>query len=258
MQASTLTVLRIVKELQFDGRTDPRRQTVYIDPVPQIAIVAELGNTQPRIDVSRELRLLVADGYIDRVMHRRERVPEYLRSDGKRVHIESELDDENRTMEYSAWIPDEPVRREVLEYGRYVLRVSKTDQTYVMVEHYATTRPGRDLFDKLAGDGKRDGNGAGDAAEWTLAQASVDTGVPSWAWSRAAAKPPDKPGHLPARRVGDNVYVTRENAKAFARDFDARREQRKVGSKSKDGRNIVAALKEIKKTSKRSTERNSK
>jgi len=109
-----------------------------------------------------------------------------------------------------------------------------------------------------AAGGEQGGAGAGDADEWTLAKASRETDVPSWAWSRGAAKPPDKPGHLPTRRVGDNVYVTRENAKAFARDFDARREQRKVGSKSKDGRNIVAALKEIKKTSKRSTERNSK
>lgn len=172
MDESTLTVLRIIKELQFDGRTGPQRQQVginspvYFDPVLQIAIVAELGSTQPRIDLGRELRLLVADGYVDRVMHPWKKVQEYLRPDGKSVYIESDIDDENRLMTYTAWIPGEPVLREVLEYGRYVLRVSKSKQTLVTVEHYATTKPGRDLLAEPADDRKQQSTAAG--VEWAV------------------------------------------------------------------------------------------
>jgi hypothetical protein len=167
MDESTLTVLRIIKELQYDGRTDPHRQgiavapPIYLDPVPQIAIVAELGGTQPRIDVRRELRLLVADRYVDRVMHPWGKVQQYLRPDGKSVYIESEIDDKNALMTYTAWIPGEPVLCEVLEYGRYVLRATRDMQTLATVECYATTKPGRDRLAELAGEGKRKQKGPG-------------------------------------------------------------------------------------------------
>ena len=89
--------------------------------------------------------------------------------------------------------------------------------------------------------------------EMTLAQASREYGVPSWKLSRAGKKPTSKVGHLPTRQVGSNVLVTRENARAFAKTYDAEREQRTVGSLSNDeeARNVVASLKKIPKSSPR-------
>lgn len=98
-----------------------------------------------------------------------------------------------------------------------------------------------------AGNGKPNGT----TDEWTLAEASRETGAPTWALSRAAKKPKGAPGYLPTRRVGRGVLVKREHAKDFAANYDARREQRVVGSKSKEGRNIVAGLKKIRKSSPR-------
>lgn len=89
--------------------------------------------------------------------------------------------------------------------------------------------------------------------EMTLAEASREYGVPSWTLSRAAKKPAGDHGHLPSTRIGRNVYVTRKNARAFAKTYDAEREQRTVGSLSNDeeARNIVASLKKIRKSSPR-------
>lgn len=89
--------------------------------------------------------------------------------------------------------------------------------------------------------------------EMTLAEASREYGVPSWALLRAAKKPAGDHGHLPSTRIGRNVYVTRKNARAFAKTYDAEREQRTVGSLSNDeeARNVVASLKNIPKSSPR-------
>lgn len=67
----------------------------------------------------------------------------------------------------------------------------------------------------------------------TLTEAAEKHDVPMSAWSKAANKAPDKPGFLPTRRVGRNRFVTREHAKRFADDYEARREQRAVGTKRK-------------------------
>ena len=79
--------------------------------------------------------------------------------------------------------------------------------------------------------------------ELTLAQAAREFDIPAWALSRAAKKSKDKPGHLLTRRQGSNVYVRRDHAQEFSKNFDARREQRIVGSKSAEGRNIIAGSK---------------
>ena len=79
--------------------------------------------------------------------------------------------------------------------------------------------------------------------ELTLAQAAREFDVPDWALSRAASKASNNPGHLPTRRDGSNVYVDRDHAREFSKNFDARREQRIVGSKSDEGRNIIAGCK---------------
>lgn len=94
--------------------------------------------------------------------------------------------------------------------------------------------------------------------DWTLAEASRATDVPTWAFSRAGQKPKGEPGHLPTHRAGSNVFVKRKDAKAFARNWDARREQRVVGSKSNEGRNIVAGLKRLNKTAPHKTRRKAK
>jgi hypothetical protein len=61
---------------------------------------------------------------------------------------------------------------------------------------------------------------------WTFADASRETGVPKVAWTRAAKKKPGELGYLPHRTVGRTKQVTHRDAMAFARDYDARRDQR--------------------------------
>jgi len=61
-------------------------------------------------------------------------------------------------------------------------------------------------------------------------------------WSKAATR-----GDFPSRKVGRNRYVRRADAKRFAENWEARREQRIVGSLSKDpdADPVVSALKKI-------------
>ena len=70
--------------------------------------------------------------------------------------------------------------------------------------------------------------------EMTLTQVAEKWDVPKSALSAAAKKELGSPDHLPARRSGRSVFVTEEDAKAFCKNYLARREQRIVGSKSPD------------------------
>lgn len=81
------------------------------------------------------------------------------------------------------------------------------------------------------------------ADEITLAQAALECGGPGKpGWTKAAQN-----GVFPMRRIGRNVFVKRADAKTFAANFDARREQRTVGTLStkENGQTVVAALKKL-------------
>ena len=69
------------------------------------------------------------------------------------------------------------------------------------------------------------------ANELTLTDAAREHDVPKSAWSKAAKKKPEEPGYLLTRQVGRNRFVQKRHAKRFANDYNARREQRMVGSK---------------------------
>lgn len=87
------------------------------------------------------------------------------------------------------------------------------------------------------------------ADEITLTEAANRWDIPKSAWTKAAQKKPNEAGYLATRRVGRTVLVRVAVAKHFAENYDARREQRQVGSKSEEGKAIVSAPRSMKKTS---------
>jgi len=87
------------------------------------------------------------------------------------------------------------------------------------------------------------------ANECTLAEAANRWDVPKPVWTKAAKKQPNEAGYLATRRVGRTVLAQVPVAKHFAENYDARRELRQVGSKSEEGKAIVSALRNMKKTS---------
>jgi hypothetical protein len=89
--------------------------------------------------------------------------------------------------------------------------------------------------------------------EYTLAEASEKYDIPRPTWTKAAQLEPSEYGYLPTRRVGRNRFVTTTVAEKFAKDYEARREQRAVGSKNTDpdARNVVASLRKLKKSAPR-------
>lgn len=93
--------------------------------------------------------------------------------------------------------------------------------------------------------------------EITLAEAEREFDVPSYALSRAAQKEPGSATHLPTRKDGSNVLVHRRDARAFADNYDARRERREVGSLSRDGSNLIAQLRKTAQPKKKSIPRKS-
>lgn len=100
------------------------------------------------------------------------------------------------------------------------------------------------------------GAGAGNEQcgnEYTLAEASEKYDIPRPAWTKAAQLEPGEYGYLPTRAVGRNRFATKADAEKFAKDYEARREQRAVGSKSADpdARNVVASLQKLKKNAPR-------
>lgn len=87
--------------------------------------------------------------------------------------------------------------------------------------------------------------------EWTLAEAAMKFDIPKSAWTKATRRKPTEYLFLPHKRIGRNVYVQPTDAKAFADAYLAKREQRTVGTTSRnpDRQIVVSALKQLKKHS---------
>ena len=115
---------------------------------------------------------------------------------------------------------------------------------------YKRTQTGHDLIEGSLGTQRESQAAEGDdgqrPGELTITEASLEYDVPKSTWSKAAGKPSGEPGYLPTRKVGRNRFVTKAHAKKFAEDYEARREQRAVGSKSPG--NSVSASKKTRKS----------
>lgn len=95
--------------------------------------------------------------------------------------------------------------------------------------------------------------GGGAADEITLTEAALRYGGPTLSgWTKAAQKP-----RFPSRKVGRNRLVKAADAKRFADDFDARCEQRMVGSKSNEPDGVLlSSLKKLQKSGEEHRRRN--
>lgn len=137
--------------------------------------------------------------------------------------------------EYNPLLEDMERRgREAAKRGLYGPPKRSRPKPDPLDTHFRLTLKGRGALAewRMQGDGQDD---AKRPNEMTLAEAYrefCDSGASKSAWTRAAQKKPDEPGYLPHRRFGRHVLVTRKHAKLFATNYDARREQRTVGSKS--------------------------
>ena len=76
----------------------------------------------------------------------------------------------------------------------------------------------------------------------SFAEAAREFDVPPAEWTRASKKKRGEVDYLPHEKRGRFRFVIRENAEAFSKNYHAKREQRVVGSKSRDGATIVSDL----------------
>jgi hypothetical protein len=88
-----------------------------------------------------------------------------------------------------------------------------------------------------AGEGRRQhaADGQAGAEEKTATEWAEKLDVPKPEWTRATQKGEQEAGFLPHRRAGRHVFIQRQHAEHFAKNYHARREQRVVGSRSPKG-----------------------
>jgi hypothetical protein len=103
-----------------------------------------------------------------------------------------------------------------------IMQCEPIDAVYFNMGLIIESRKAADVFTKAP---KRAG---GEPREITLIQAAEKWDVPKSAWSKAAKRPPDHPSHLPTRKEGRNRYVSLKHAEAFAKNYIARREQKRL------------------------------
>ncbi len=127
------------------------------------------------------------------------------------------------------------LRGDYLEFKRLSQPFEWRPSPYKLTAEESSTLPAIRRALKLMGK-EPDGAAVQSADEMTLAEATREWDISKSAWSKAAGKAPDEPGYLPTRKVGSNRFVKRADAEYFARNYEARREQRAVGSKRRPDR----------------------
>lgn len=178
---SSLEVLRVIHDLQFNGRINPERRvrweetraefgwpiqanrdrshyTVRLDPVPMLALRAEFWERD--IDLGHECRLLEGLGAIKRTLERFARNTEYLRHDGKLVRIKTECQtiqvapdhEPVEHIDYVAYVDGQWIHKHNAQLGsRITDRIPSTQSPLLYrIECFSVQPPGYDLLNQSA------------------------------------------------------------------------------------------------------------